>query len=100
MHCGVEKIISAVWKIFLLLVAFIDPVNICKSAKSSVRLDLNVSICCSTRGLVGARKRIFDSGYAFSLSTARRSAISVFPNPVGRTQSVFFVFAVSKIAVW
>ena len=57
----------------------------------------NVAMCCSTRGLVGARNRIFDLGKLLSLWTASIKAMLVLPIPVGSTTRVLPIVQVSRI---
>lgn len=52
------------------------------------------------RGFVGARKRTFVVGNDLRRSSARSNATNVLPKPVGRTTSVLYCFAVSKIFCW
>lgn len=88
---------SAVCQIFFLFSALVFPVNSCMSAHPSGNFSWKDVRCCSIRGFVGARIRIFWSGNFLNLSTVSIIAISVFPVPVGRTTSVFLSFVVSKI---
>jgi len=85
MHCGVEKINSAVFHICFLLSAGVLPVKSCISAQFSGRFFLNDSKCCSISGRVGARIKIFSSGNFLNWLIASISAIRVLPVPVGRT---------------
>ncbi len=50
--------------------------------------------------MVGAITSTFPSGNFSSLEAATSIAIIVFPNPVGRTTSVFEALAVSAIFLW
>ena len=50
---------------------------------------LKVLECCSARGFVGARKRIFESGFFCNTSAATSAAIIVFPSAVGATIKEF-----------
>ena len=100
MHCGVEKMNSAVCQICFLLSAGVLPVKSCMSAQSSGRDFLKDSKCCSIKGLVGARMRIFSNGNFLNLSIVSIRAIRVFPVPVGRTTRQSFSLQVSKIAFW
>lgn len=59
MHCGVEKMNSAVCQIFFRSLAGVFPVKSCMSAQSSGRFFWKDFRCCSIRGRVGARIRIF-----------------------------------------
>ena len=95
MHWGVEKMISAVWNIFLRCFAGTEPVNNCRSANSSGSCFLKVLKCCSAKGLVGARNKTFERGNFFFRSMARRRAMRVLPRPVGKTTSVLLSLAVS-----
>jgi len=88
---------SAVCHIFFLLSAGVFPVKSCISAQSSGRDFLKDSKCCSIKGRVGARIKIFSNGNFLNLSTASISAIRVFPVPVGRTTRQSFSLQVSKI---
>mgnify|MGYP004195414463 CR=1 FL=1 len=89
---------SAVLQIFFRLSAGVFPVKSCRSAQSSGRCFLKDSKCCSIRGLVGARIRIFSRGNFLNWSIASMSAIRVFPVPVGRTTRQSFSLQVSNIA--
>ena len=100
MHCGVEKMNSAVCHISFLFVDGVLPVKSCMSAQSSGRFFLNDSKCCSISGRVGARMRIFSSGNFLNLSIVSIIAIRVFPVPVGRTTRQSFFLQVSKIVFW
>ncbi len=99
-HCGVEKMMSAVRQIFLRSEAGISPVKSWRSAKSSGSCSLKDSRCCSTRGLVGARIRVFVAGCSCIRCAASMMAMRVLPTPVGRTTNVFARLAVSRIACW
>ena len=88
---------SALLNSFFLFDAGTEPVKISKDAKSSGNSFLKVWRCCSTNGLVGARKSAFEPGNFFCLSIVNISPINVFPIPVGRTTNVLLFFAVSKI---
>jgi len=97
MHCGVEKTNSVVLQISFLLSAGVFPVKSCMSAQSSGKDFLKDSKCCSIKGFVGARIKIFSRGNFLNLSTANISAIRVFPVPVGRTTRQSFSLQVLKI---
>ena len=95
MHCGVEKMNSAVCHISFLLSAGVFPVKSCMSAQPSGRFFSNDSKCCSIRGFVGARIRIFWSGNSLKRWIVSIRAIRVFPVPVGRTTRQSFSLQVS-----
>ena len=88
---------SAVRHISFLFAAWVLPVKSCMSAQSSGRFFLNDSKCCSIRGRVGAKIKIFSSGNFLNRSIASISAIRVFPVPVGRTTRQSFSLHVSKM---
>ena len=100
MHCGVEKMNSAVRHISFLFVDGVLPVKSCMSAQSFGVFSLNDSKCCSISGRVGARMRIFSRGNFLNLSIVSIIAISVFPVPVGRTTRQSFSLQVSNILFW
>ena len=100
MHCGVEKMNSAVCHISFLFVEGVLPVKSCMSAQSSGRFFLKDSRCCSISGRVGARIKIFLSGNFLNLSIVSIIAIRVLPVPVGRTTRQSFSLQVSKIVFW
>ena len=100
MHCGVEKMNSAVCHIFCLLSAGVFPVKSCMSAQPSGRDFWNDSKCCSIRGFVGARIRIFSNGNCLNRSIAIIKAISVFPVPVGSITKQSLALHVSNIVCW
>jgi len=100
MHCGVEKMNSAVCQISFLFFAGVFPVKSCMSAQSSGRFFLKDSKCCSISGRVGARMTTFSRGNFLNLSIAIIIAIRVFPVPVGRTTRQSFSLQVSKIVCW
>lgn len=102
MHCGVEKMNSAVCQIFFLFSAGVFPVKSCMSAQVSECLIsfLNEVRCCSTRGFVGAKIRIFFKGNFLKRSIASITAIRVFPVPVGKTTRQFWSLQVEKIFSW
>ena len=89
--------ISPVSQRIFLCSAGMEPVKIWISANKSGRFSLNVFKCCSTKGLVGARTRVFVVGNCFRRWIDSIRAISVLPSPVGKTTRVFACFAVSKI---
>ncbi len=97
MHCGVEKMNSAVCHIFFLFVDDVFPVKSCMSVQFSGRFFLNDSRCCSISGRVGARMRIFSRGNFLNRSIASIMAMRVLPVPVGRTTRQSFSLQVSKI---
>ena len=88
---------SAVRQIFSLFSAGVFPVNICISAQPSGRFFLKDSKCCSIKGFVGARIRIFSKGNFLNRSMDIIKAINVFPVPVGKTTIQSFFLHVSKI---
>ena len=100
MHCGVEKMNSAVRQVSFLLSDGVLPVKSCMSAQPSGRFALNDSKCCSISGRVGARMTTFSSGNFLNRSIASISAIRVLPVPVGRTTRQSFSLQVSKITFW
>jgi len=91
MHCGVEKMNSAVSHISFLFSDGVLPVKSCMSAQSSGRFFLKDSKCCSIRGRVGARIRIFWRGCFLKRVMLSISATRVLPVPVGSmTRQSFF----------
>lgn len=100
MHCGVEKMNSAVRHISFLFVEGVLPVKSCMSAQSFGRFFLKDSKCCSISGRVGARTRIFSRGNFLNLSIVNIMAIRVLPVPVGRTTRQSFSLQVSNIVFW
>lgn len=75
---------SAVSQIFFLLAAGVFPVKSCMSAHVSGKCFWKDSKCCSIRGFVGARIRIFCRGNSLNLWMESIRAMRVFPVPVGR----------------
>mgnify|MGYP003963058459 CR=1 FL=1 len=99
-HWGVEKMNSAVFHIFFLESLGVFPVKSCISAQSSGKFFLNDSKCCSIKGLVGARIRIFSRGWDLKRSIESIMARRVFPVPVGRITMQSFSLQVLNIADW
>ena len=64
---------------------------------ASFSRDENASMCCSTRGLVGAIMRTLPLSRN---SAATRTAMTVLPSPVGRIRSVFARTHCSTMRVW
>jgi len=91
---------SAVFHIFSLFSAEVFPVKSCMSAQSSGRIFSKDSRCCSIKGLVGAKIRIFSKGNFLNLSTDVIIAMRVFPVPVGRTTRQLCSLHVLKIFCW
>jgi len=95
--CGVETTIFAASHNFSRLSADIVPVNVCIREASRVITSFKNAECCSTKGLVGARKRIFPF---FSRSIRTKRAMVVLPKPVGKTTINESFFPASAIEIW
>ena len=95
--CGVETIIFADSHIFSRLSGNTVPVKVCIREASSVSTSFKNAECCSTKGLVGARKRIFP--FASRSSITKRATV-VLPNPVGKTTIKDSFFATSAMDIW
>lgn len=78
----------------------IFPVSSAQSLCARPTIERHASICCATRGLVGAMKSTSPSGHQRRKLYITAAAMKVFPRPVGRQTSVFLKSASETIACW
>ena len=76
------------------------PVHKANAESGRSRCFWKLDLCCSARGLVGAKKSILELGSDFRRKAVSIEAIRVLPSPVGRTTREFFWTAVAKMDSW
>lgn len=99
--CGVQKSILLSSYAFTLLGACTEPVNEKMQLLGANWVKLLRDIdCWSTKGLVGAKKKISPSGNHRWKFSMRTDAIWVLPRPVGRQTKVFSTMHLRAIEYW
>jgi hypothetical protein len=78
----------------------IFPVNEVIKLESIFKKSSHEALCCETKGRVGARIMILDSGYFYRVLPISKIPIIVFPKPVGKTIKEFLPMHLLIILYW